>query len=463
MHTTVKFSQVRELLRQGILRAFGRMAEHLSSPPTTVGISFSGHQGVIKISANTDDDQSFLAETTGEFTHGSFATILIPGVQEWEALDAPGVVNREDGTDFSGNFEEACGELFKFVVTATKDCLLELSDSHKLPHRVLFEALAVLGTGDVWVCPGGCPLPPRPRVASEPLSVLSFDGPEPKGLKVYRLGRAERKYCDLYFPRYEYPKLDGRPVSDKWPKECAVETFTSGNCRRKGDFASCSLLNGALALNSSSVNYNNLVEYFSPFSEFLPVYDEDGNRWDLVHVLRVEDLLDSKPHHFRFWSFDHSMPSEILRHEFNVDRLRALPCSWFKLSALPSSGPFFICGDDSHGFIDTCRQMGVRGSSVELVWCENTAFLARHLEEFRKLVDLRLTRIMGSTSVKPVNIECLDRQQIRLWTRAKQLTDHTDLKGREGSLCQSLPGALRSIKYMEQTGDGLLAIYGPSV
>lgn len=135
----------------------------------------------------------------------------------------------------------------------------------------------------------------------------------------------------------------------------------------------------------------------------------------------------------------------------------------FKLEEIPAKGPFFVDSDDGDCFCGICDSVGARGIVMELVWCEDLEFLFQQLSEFGDLANARLQRLMGTDNPKPVNIECLDRSQVRLWTTFRNSRKKEELSGKEGCLTTALPRALRSIRYMEDTGSGDLAIYGPEI
>lgn len=445
----LRLADLRSSLEIFLEKAYLQIDELLPKKPTTIGITLRGG-GDLCISANIDDDESFQCEMIEDFTHPMIEAIAdfpIGDVQAWQDASPP-VLELENHTHVQGEFEDVYQELFTFIVEASKDYCLKRQGHGWLPNRIVFEEAPWLCTGDEWFCPGGIPLPPQSPISDEPVDVCGFEGNSPEGLKVYKVKGNARKYQYLFFSRSNNPPLNGIPIASIWKP--GNESFTLlGELCRDGELWACKIsMSGDFALNPRSPSHSSLVEYFRTFAEFLPIEDNVGRSWELIHVLRVADLLDSKPYHFEY-STDRTRPYKILRHEFNAERLREHAGLWFKLSALPSSGTYFCSAGNDRGFIDVCQEFNFRGIEFELVWCDNTEFLARKLAEFKALMDQRLLRVMGSADVKSGAIRCVPKDLVHLWSRAKKVNHHSDLKGCEGLLCTSLPKAVRLIKRME--------------
>jgi hypothetical protein len=456
----IPLSRVRGELEESYSRLVNYVLSEFQSPPTTVGVQFNGHYGRLSVVLNFDDDSYFQCEEANEFTGPWLPGISVPEIEEWQETGNQLSIAENDQSSKREDSIETYRKLYEFIVTSSKEFFEAVPHDKWRPHRLVLSEYPVIMCSEVWVCPGGIHLPTSPPEREDPPAVRGFNGAEPQGLKVFRLRGPQRKYCQIYLDSKEPPPFHGAPVAHEWNSDLTATAYAQS--KRRGTLAACNRPDGVFALNCESEGFTALREWLMPDSEFLPIM-EGCYRWELVHILNPLKVIKASKYHFNYLTSSQDKPWEILRHEFDRDALIQVGKRLFKLEEIPAKGPFFVDNDDGDSFRCICDSLGARGIVMELVWCEDLEFLFQRLSEFGDFANTRLQRLMGTDNPKPVNIECLDRTQVRLWTTFRNSRKKEDLSGKEGYLTTALPTALRSIRYMEDSGSGDLAIYGPEI
>lgn len=396
----------------------------LHSAVTGIGLMLYGHGGEVSIFLNTDDDQSFQAEAIEYFKSKQWGGFAIPELEGWSIEGEEFEFRHHDGTTIHGGHEayKAC---FRSVVELTKNYISNVADGEWRPNYLVFEETPV-GIGGFWECPGGIALPPQPPASQEALAVNGFREGEPLGLKIYSIGFTERKYCGLYLEREgpKIPKRCGIPVLKDWLKGVKAHSWSSH--KRKGALARIDNMSFAIKTDAP----REFKEWLRPFVEFLPLEDEDGQGWEIVHVLGDVVGASRKSREVR------GKPAlELTREEWlNVGR------PIFRSSTGRDEQILIVVDGDTKtaDFFDLAKAHDLRGVQFDLVWCEDTAFLRDRLHAAVEQIRDKAERYSGSRELTGRYSESWAERDFDYFQLDQRLKDHSELRGREGLLSVNL-------------------------
>ena len=405
-------------------RVWADANSELHSPVTGIGLHLYGHGGEVSIVLNTDDDESFQAAAIEYFKSKIWGGFVIPELECWAFEGEDFEFRRLDGTTIHGGHEayEAC---FWCLVELTKNYISNVANGEWRPNYLVFEEIPG-GFGGFWECPRGISLPPRPPVSQEALALNGFQEGTPLGLKVYSVGFTERKYCGLYLDRegQKIPKLCGLPILKDWPKGVKAHSWSSH--KRKGALAHID--NTSFAIKTEAPR--ELKEWLLPFVEFLPLEDEDGQGWDIVHVLG--DVVGS---------------SRKSREELGGPALELTREEWLEVGRPIFRGSngrdeqiLIVVDGSAKGtdFFDLAKEHDLRGVQFNLVWCEDTAFLRDRLHSAVEQIRDKAEKYSGSRELTGRYSEFWTERDFDYFQLDQRLKDHSELRGREGLLSVNL-------------------------
>lgn len=254
----IPLSRVRRDLEVSYLKLVSYVLTEFETPPTTVGLQFNGHCGRLSVVLNFDDDSSFQCEEVNEFTGPWLPGISVPEIEEWQETGNQLSIAEHGESSKREESIKSYRKLYEFIVTSSKEFFAAVPHDKWRPHRLVLSEYPVIMGGEVWVCPGGIPLPASPPEREDPPAVRGFKGAEPKGLKVFRLRGPQRKYCQVYLDTKESPSFDGSPVAHEWNLDSTATAYAQS--KRRGTLAACNRPDGVFALNCESDGFTALRE-----------------------------------------------------------------------------------------------------------------------------------------------------------------------------------------------------------
>ncbi len=395
------------------------------APATSIGLHLYGHGGEVSVLLNMDDDESFQAEAIEYFDSKRWGELTIPELEGWVTGGEEFEFEKIDGTRVPKGQEayEAC---FWSLVDAAKAYISNLDEGRWRPNFFVYEDSPVLMDGGLWNCPSGIPLPPRPAVADEPVSLNGFRFGCPDGLKVYSFGFTERKYCGLYLSREgpELPERNGIPIFEEWPM--GVKAHAWATHKRKGHLARVDSCSFAINRNAPAA----LKEWLCPFAEFLPIEDEDGQGWEIVHLIgevAASPKGEGRSHCKKALEQDRDGWMKVGQPIFRGSDGRDVRC-------------FIIVDADPYqiDFLKLAHQHDIRGVQFELFWCEDTVFLRDRLHAAAEQIRDKAEKYSGSRELTGPYSECWTERDFGFHQLDRSTQDHTDLKGKEGWLSANL-------------------------
>ncbi len=512
---TVRLDEIRPAIVTLLSESFRLIEANGLTQVSSFGVWFDSYRGAAGVSLNENDDDSYRCGCISSFTHSNWRGVRLEPLKNFEQEH----YNLPEGSDaielVTNGSVEVCAELHDYSVRFFQEAVRwvkEFFDS--LPTGgwrpvwiVIEESNSCLVEG--WKCADGPPPRPSGDWAREPLVTRGFKAPT-HGLRVYKLRSNNEKYAPTFLDDNVRLKLDGISRRTEFGQPLPVNCFDQ--MMRVGGLAICAGTR-TFALLESAPQFPEAARFLEPWVEFLPVSNGDRT-WQLVHALDPISVLNQAATEFEKMG-DRVYGVKVA--EFDPGRLRQLGCPIFQPAEAPTGSPYFLETEESESFPQFCQRVGLRGIDFDLVWCEDLNEIRAHLDEFMRLVEIRLRRLHPEAEVeKWMNIECLGRNQVDIWrigtfwklvkeagvaaavNRVQGLADlripcikdlvpkswtyfnsdrieetvsqlepvlqeHEILEEMRGYFCTNLPGALKYLQEMEATNSGRLAVYGPAV